>query len=63
MINHRDRVNRCGIEPIVKLQVSTEHKHLNKVCGISRKVLIGKSMPQSGFCPHWSAVVQSDQYL
>ena len=30
LINNQDCVNRCGIEPIMKLQVSTKCKHLNK---------------------------------
>ena len=47
LLINQDCVNKCGIEHIVKLQVSTERKHLNKlahtntVC-YSRKVLIGK---------------------
>ena len=48
LLINQDCVNKCGIEHIVKLQVSTECKHLkislqhiNTVC-YSRKVLIGK---------------------
>ena len=42
LLINQDHINRRGIEPIVKLQVSTESKHFNKIGVQSRKVLIGK---------------------
>ena len=44
LLINQDCIKKCGIELIVKLQVSTEHKHLNKLAAYKYSMLLKESV-------------------